>query len=291
MTDEYEFLPSDPETPEIYTCQDNIELEIEPEEEVVTEMQETQNGENPQKFKGYNLTDFTEKVIVGNFKLPHSKARQMFDYLNQTTGGLIFLTLENGEKNEKNEHLHFAIANSKITPDTLKSYLRKKFPDLVNSKKGGDKKYMATYAKTLPYQVLYIFKENIGFICNIDEVNADSETHSLYYKTEYEKMNTKFSKSPAGQFYDYYLKTGGVKIGTGLDEVDIDAPYHGFDLAGPILLRDRISDIAIQYALETDNPNPGFPYLLKLINYVHLRVHKSSFAEYISNKLRKDFMH
>lgn len=290
---EYPFLPSETENPEQYTYQEIDVSDPESEEDIVTELENSENGQKPPNFKGYDLSDFKEKVIVGNFKVPHSKTGEIYKFLTDATAGLIFLTAENGEKEEKNPHLHFAIAKSKITPDTLKSYIRKKFPELVNSEKGGDKKYMAKYAKTLPYQVLYIFKEankpEFGYLTNVI-CNDNKDELAEYLYQEYLKMHTTFSKTPAGQFYDYYLKSGGVKIGKGLGEVDIE--MQGFEGNDGILdLRDKIGEIAIQYALETDNPNPGFQYLLKLINYVHLRVEKNSFQQYIRNKLHKDYIY
>lgn len=245
-----------------------------------------ENAENPPNFKGYSLCDFTEKVIIGNFKLSHTNARDVFDFLVQKTGGLIFLTLEIGEKNEKNEHLHFAIANSKINPDTLKTYIRKKYPELISKTKGGDKKYLATYAKTLPYQVLYIFKErNFNFFSNIDEVNLDKKLHMEQYAKEFDQMKTKFSKSPAGQFYEWFCKRGGKKL-VGDDLHQISLSSHAIENMN---LRDAISEEAVEYALETDNPNPGIPFILKLVNYTHLKLSKYGYKEYIRNQLNKQY--
>lgn len=281
---------------------DEIYLDIESEDEYVTkttELKNPPNDEKPPKFKGYDLCDFAEKVIVGNFKLPHIKAAEMFSFLEKKTGGLVFLTLEIGQNNQSpdisDEHLHFGIAHSKITPDTLKTYIRKTFPSLVRRNKGGDKKYEGKYAKDLPYQILYIFKErNPNFFCNIDEVNLDKELHINHYADEFEKMKTLFSSSPAGKFYEFFMKHGGVKIGDELDEIDMDGT--NLSAAGNqvykdnvTLLRGKIAEIAIEYALETDNPNPGFQYLKKLIDYTHLRIHQPSYQNYILAKLNRDY--
>lgn len=289
MTEEYQFISSDEEGPQIYTYCDNDIMSDSSEDQMVIELEETeklQNDDFPPKFKGYDLCDFAEKVIVGNFKLPHSSAPEMFSFLEKKTAGSIFLTLEG---TEKDEHLHFAIANSKITPDTLKSYIRKTYPKLTNSQKGGDKKYMAKYAKTLPYQVLYIFKErNENYFTNIDEVNLDKSTHMCHYADQYDKMHTTFSKTPSGQFYDYFLKKGGIKIGKGLGEIDPEAEHFYPEYRGPSLIRDAIAKIALDYLLEADHPNPGFQVVLKYVNYTHARLHKETYLEYLQNKLCKD---
>jgi len=250
---------------------------------------ENENNENPQKgpiFKGYSLLDFAEKVIIGNFKLPHIKAPDIFNFLVKKTGGLIFLTLEKGEKEEKNEHLHFAIANSKINPDTLKTYIRKQYPELISKTQGGEKKYLATYAKTLPYQVLYIFKErNFNFYSNIDEVSVAKEQHMEHYANQFDQMKTSFSKSPAGQFYDYFCKRGGKSlVGDDLHQYSLSA-----DAVETLALRDAISEEACEWALETDNPNPGIPLILKLVNYTHLKLSKHSYKEYIKAQLHKQY--
>jgi len=269
-----------------YTYADTLEPITTSEEDYDAETENDENDEKPQNFKGYDLTDFDQKVIIGNFKLPHNKAPQIFSFLVKKTGGLIFLTLENGEKKEKNEHLHFAIANSKITPDTLKTYIRKQFPELIQKQKGGDKKYLATYAKTLPYQVLYIFKErNENFFSNIDEVNDDKKLHIQHYANEFDQMKTKFSKSPAGQFYEYFCKRGGKKlVGDKIHQIPLGS--HAND---NMTLRASISSIAVEWALETDNPNPGFPLILKLVNYTQLKIDKYGYQEYIASKFHKEY--
>ena len=287
---EYEYAKSD--------SGDEIYLDIESEEEYVCKTTECPNDEKPPNFKGYDLCDFKEKVLVGNFKLPHSNAATMYSFLKNKSSGLVFLTLEIGDNKDPNEHLHFGIANSKITPDTLKTYIRKSFPALVNRTKGGDKKYECKYAKDLPYQILYIFKErNPDFFTNIDEVNLDKETHINHYADEFDKMKTLFSSSPAGKFYEFFMRHGGVKIGNELDEIDMDGTlssghtnhHHPTYADNVTLLRGKIAEIAIEYALETDNPNPGFMYLKKLVDYTHLRVHQPSFQNYILAKLNRDF--
>lgn len=283
MTD---FLPSEDDMPEIYTYAETHETEKAYDEDYGNIYQKQINAENSDNFKGYDLCDFQEKVIIGNFKLPHTKAPEVFDFLLNKTAGLIFLTLENGEKKDKNEHLHFAIANSKINPDTLKTYIRKNYPELISKTKGGDKKYLATYAKTLPYQVLYIFKErNPNFFSNIDEVNDDKKLHMEHYANQYSGMKTKFSKSPAGQFYEYFCKKGGKNL--------LGDDLHQFSKSDctwdNIQLRDAISDYAVQWALETDNPNPGVPLILKLVNYTHLKINRYGYMEYMKAQLHKQY--
>lgn len=282
MTD---FLPSEDDMPEIYTYAETLNTENTDDEDCDNKTEETENDEKCQIFKGYDLCDFQEKVIIGNFKLPHTKAPEVFEFLVNKTAGLIFLTLENGEKKDKNEHLHFAIANSKINPDTLKTYIRKKYPELISKTKGGDKKYLATYAKTLPYQVLYIFKErNHNFFSNIDEVNGDKKLHMEHYANQHDGMKTKFSKSPAGQFYEYFCKRGGKKlVGDDLHQLSLSSNTDN------IQLRDAISDEAIEWALETDNPNPGVPLILKLVNYTHLKLSKYGYKEYMKSQLHKQY--
>lgn len=148
---------------------------------------------------------------------------------------------------------------------------------------------MAKYAKTLPYQVLYIFKErNEGYFTNIDEVNLDKSIHMCHYADQYGKMHTIFSKTPSGQFYDYFLKKGGIKIGKGLDEIDPEEQQYGKPV-GPIRLRNAIAKFVVEYLHEADHSNPGFQVVLKYVNYTHLRIHKETYLDYLENKLEKDY--
>lgn len=242
--------------------------------------QEQDNEKPPDQsniFVGNPLDDFAKNAIVGNFKLPHSKAPDIFNWLKKTTAGQVILTLEIGEKEEKNEHLHFAISDSKVKPDSLKTYIRKSYPELVNTKKGGDKKYCASYAKTV-FQVYYIFKERINYYSNIDFLQNWKPQHMSYYYEIYKKMSESYSKCPAGQFYEWLNHHYPASISTKFKQ---PSSYKH-------CIRTELVKFVTEYSLKTDNPNPGVPYYIKLINYAHIRLDQDSFNTYMENKIRYD---
>lgn len=220
-------------------------------------------------FVGNPLDDFAKNAIVGNFKLPHKNAPEILEFLVKQTAGKVILTLEIGSKEEKNEHLHFAVSDSKITPDTLKNYIRKKYPKLVNTQKGGDKKYAAAYAKQ-SFQVYYIFKEQIDYLTNIDELQNWKQQHMEYYSAIYKKMSQSFSKSPAGRFYEWYIK------------------HHYISKNNSTDIRVELVKHVSSYAIETDNPNPGRAYYIKLIDYTHLHLDEMSYNAYMERKILAD---
>lgn len=228
-------------------------------------------------FVGNPLDDFAKNAIVGNFKLPHSSAPQILEFLKKTTAGQIILTLENGENEQKNEHLHFAISDSKIKPDSLKTYIRKSYPELVNTKQGGDKKYCASHAKTV-FQVYYIFKEQIDYLTNIDYLQNWKTQHMDFYSSIYKKMSECHSKCPAGQFYKWLNHQH-------------PGPVSENFVSGKTFqdnIRTGLVPYVSEYALSQDNPNPGIAYYIKLINYTHLRLDTESFNQYMRNKILYD---
>lgn len=77
------------------------------------------------KFQGTPLDDYVNKTIVGNFKLSWDKGPEIFKFLTDTTGGQVVLTYE-CKDDQSGQHLHFLLWDSKIQPDTLKAYIRKK---------------------------------------------------------------------------------------------------------------------------------------------------------------------
>lgn len=121
---------------------------------------------------------------------------------------------------------------------------------------------------------------------NIPEINNGAISKVAHYEVYHKMYNDQkqiFSKSPAGQFYEYF-----VKVRNGLEYVERKNKdshwlheYHD--------LRDVIANEACEYALLKDNPNPGLPYILKLVNYVHLKVHKESFKEYIKDQMHRQY--
>lgn len=276
MTD-YCFINSNSDEED--TCIDNAGIQV-----------NIENDENSEIFKGYDLCDFRQNVIIGNFKLPHSNAADCFNFLVDKTRGKVLVTLENGSEKEPNEHIHFAIAESGITPDTLKKYIRTRWPQLVKSTFGGEKRYYAKYAKELLYQVIYLFKENTSrdtWMTNIPEILEDpvftKEDHYNAYHNMYNKQKQTFSKSPAGQFYEYFVKGGY------LQTINLESCTIGFNTHLYSDLRDQIAYVACDYALLKDNPNPGIQYIIKLVNYVHLKVHPDSFKAYIKDQLHRQY--
>lgn len=232
-------------------------------------------------FEGYPLDDFAKNAIVGNLKLPHSKAPEAFEFLKKRTAGQVILTLEFG-KDDENEHLHFAIDEAKINNDSLKTYIRKEYPELVNNKKGGVKNYAASQCKSV-FQVYYIFKEEISYFSNIKFLQQWKKQHMEYYASIYRSQKEAFSKCPAGRFYQWLIQDNYV------DMENIKKKSSRNLLMGSNIRTDMIH-LVTKYALETDNPNPGSPYFIKLINYAHLRIDEVSFNSYIENKLIRDMM-
>jgi len=232
-------------------------------------------------FEGYPLDDFAKNAIVGNLKLPHSKAPEAFEFLKKRTAGQVILTLEFG-KNEENEHLHFAINESKINNDSLKTYIRKEYPELVNNKIGGVKNYAASLCKSV-FQVYYIFKEEISYFSNIKTLQDCKKQHMDYYASIYRTQKEVFSKCPAGRFYQWLIQDNYVAMQN-------IKKKSSRNLLVRSNIRTDLIPLVTKYALETDNPNPGSPYFIKLINYSHLRIDESSFNDYMETKLIRDMM-
>ena len=242
------------------------------------------------KFEGTPLDPFVKNAIVGNFKLPWSSGPIVFKFLKETTKGQICLTYENGTEDFIDEHLHFCLWDSKIKPDTLKAYIRKSFPILVGDGKGGDKKYQAKWAKEL-IQLLYIFKERKTYDTNIDFLMENKNQTMDYYASQYILVKQTFSKCPAGRFYEWLNKNKTTWIQEkNWEKGGISSPPNSsyYYTKRMQILRAGLVKFVTEYAKETNNPNPGFPYCCKLINYCHLHLDEDSYQTYIYQKQEKD---
>lgn len=245
------------------------------------------------KFEGTPLDPYVKNAIVGNFKLPWSAGHSVFNFLKDSTGGKVVLTYENGTEDFIDEHLHFCLWDSKIKPDTLKAYIRKCFPCLVGDGKGGDKKYQAKFAKEL-IQLLYIFKERKTYDTNIDFLMEYKNQTMNYYASQYVLLKQTFSKCPAGRFYEWLHKNKTTwvqeknweKGAAGAFKQPNNSSYYYTSRMQ--ILRAGLIKFVTEYAKDTNNPNPGFPYCCKLINYCHLHLDEDSYQTYIYHKQEKD---
>lgn len=232
-------------------------------------------------FEGVPLEDFAKNAIIGNLKLEHSNAPEAYEFLKKRTGGRVILTLEFGE-NGDNEHLHFAIADSKIKQDSLKTYIRKQYPSLVNKEKGGVKNYAASQCKSV-FQVYYIFKEEINYFSNLEFLEHNKKQHMEFYADIYRAQKEVFSKCPAGRFYQWLIQ----------DRYEALQKIKTTSSKNFLLrknLRTDLIHLVSEYALETDNPNPSTAYFIKFINYVHIRIDTFSFNQYMEEQIIKNLM-
>ena len=138
------------------------------------------------------LKEVTPKqgAYVGNVRLKHEHSKDLLEYLTNLKIKII-MTLE-GDESE--EHIHFYIPELPIKVETLKKYLRQKFPELkrpvILDEKGNKKKGGAVLTKVKQlkesFQYYYIFKE------------YDQEKKSFYlsnYATPYSHKTLKKLKS------------------------------------------------------------------------------------------------
>lgn len=102
-----------------------------------------------------------------------------------------------------------------------------------------------------------------------------------YYANQYGSLIQTFSKSPAGRFYEWLHKKKTTWV-SGKEWSDNHFACEKFSI------RTSLVQHVTEYAKETNNPNPGFAYCQKLINYCHLHLDESNYEKYMRGKIEKD---
>lgn len=153
--------------------------------------------------------DCSNEILLGNFKVPHDQQTKIKKFiLKHCPKSVFILSLEKG-KDGKNEHIHFAIENPEIKPNSFKHYIRQELPELKKDKLGGEKKYCASIMNE-EIQYRYLFKETNVIVYRYDTdgigiqmSNKDiDENRKLYLKLKEEKKgNSKWLAYLSGKSY------------------------------------------------------------------------------------------